>query len=171
MQNLWICNFASHGKICDCVRKGLLFLHSGHTSADSACAAASCSCLALHHYSFHSCFQRAPEEEQTNQSVLFLVPVQRDLVSMYFIVKNLRRQIEIPPDKFGRMIDVFSPASVNPFKFSCMPVKPWHSYTHPALQNVLASELQKAVEGQVHSRDTASSDLSCSVGRCVGFLA
>lgn len=25
---------------------------------------------------------------------------------MYFIVKNLRRQIEIPPDKFGKMIDV-----------------------------------------------------------------
>ena len=28
MQNLWICNFASHGKICDCVRKGLLFLQA-----------------------------------------------------------------------------------------------------------------------------------------------
>lgn len=40
---------------------------------------------------------------------------------MYFIVKNLRRQIEIPPDKFGKMID-----------------------------NVLASELQKAVEGQIY---------------------
>ncbi len=28
---------------------------------------------------------------------------------MYFIVKNLRRQIEIPPDKFGRMINVLMP--------------------------------------------------------------
>ena len=28
---------------------------------------------------------------------------------MYFIVKNLRRQIEIPPDKFGRMINVRMP--------------------------------------------------------------
>lgn len=27
-------------------------------------------------------------------------------ISMYFIVKNLRRQIEIPPDKFGQMINV-----------------------------------------------------------------
>ena len=44
--------------------------------------------------------------------VIFLLPVPLEFDSMYFIVKNLRRQIEIPPDKFGKMIDVLSPARV-----------------------------------------------------------
>jgi hypothetical protein len=44
--------------------------------------------------------------------VIYLLPVPLEFDSMYFIVKNLRRQIEIPPDKFGKMIDVLSPARV-----------------------------------------------------------
>lgn len=52
-------------------------------------------------------------------SVNFLLPVLLEFDSMYFIVKNLRRQIEIPPDKFGKMIDVLSPARLT-VHFVCL---------------------------------------------------
>ena len=42
---------------------------------------------------------------------------------MYFLVKGLRRQIEIPPDKFGKHIDVLFPQnsyrSPHAFIFIC----------------------------------------------------
>jgi hypothetical protein len=52
-------------------------------------------------------------------SVNFLLPVLLEFDSMYFIVKNLRRQIEIPPDKFGKMIDVRSLARLT-VHFVCL---------------------------------------------------
>ncbi len=52
-------------------------------------------------------------------SVNFILPVSLEFDSMYFIVKNLRRQIEIPPDKFGKMIDVLSPIRVT-VHFVCL---------------------------------------------------
>ena len=71
---------------------------------------------------------------------------------MYFIVKNLRRQIEIPPDKFGRMINVLMPTVPPSLQISrattfCSLCS--HRTSAFVLQNVLATELQKAVEGQV----------------------
>jgi hypothetical protein len=79
---------------------------------------------------------------------------------MYFIVKNLRRQIEIPPDKFGRMINVRMPTvfpilAVFASATTLVPTSRTPCPQLSFLQNVLATELQRAVEGQVNARATS----------------